>query len=234
MTESSTPTFNEFSVCDKAQESKNCSLIAQRSGIGRLGRRLTFTLEPISDSILASAVCRSCGNGMSMNTDDLLKLEEGSSGNAELWNDTEKEECDEAYQRACSCAADIKLSSADKKEQEDGLRLLESSADADDGYGLFRLGLVYERGDVGVEENERYARELYEKCKKVGYPDVEWFIGTMGEKDKLKPENKEWDRLLFRMRFNTIAISKLDLSSPAKRNLSSLNYYRFVNKGQKI
>ncbi len=106
------------------------------------------------------------------------------------------------------------------------MRLLESSADAGDGYGLLRLGLVFERGDAGVEKNTRYARNLYEKCVSFDYPDgfrdVEWIVGVMGEKKKLKPGNIEWDRLLYRMRFNTIPISELDLSGLRNRSPFSL------------
>ena len=102
------------------------------------------------------------------------------------------------------------------------MRLLEFSANASDGYGLLCLGLMYERGDVDVEKNEDHAKELYERCEKVGFPDVEWIVGAMGEKKKLKPGNEEWDRLLYRMRFNSIPRSELNLSSLRNRSPFSL------------
>ncbi len=112
---SSTPTFSVFLACEKAQESKNCSLIAQRSQCGRLGKRLTFENEQLSDAILARTVCKSCGYGMSKNVDDLIKLAQGTPDDAKHWNEDEKEERERAFRRACSCAADIKLSSSDQK-----------------------------------------------------------------------------------------------------------------------
>ena len=154
--------FSSFLAYEKAKGSRIYSLTAQNSQSGRLGRKLIVTNEKHSDSILAKAICRLHGIGMTKNDDDLMKLVEGSSGDAEILKEGRNKECNRAY----SCLADIKLSSSDERKREDGLRLLKSSADAGDGYGLLRLGIAYEGRDVGVEKNEKTARELYGKCKK--------------------------------------------------------------------
>ena len=205
------PDFGDFLASEKEQESKMCSLIAQRGKSGRLGRRVTSTNEQYSDSVLVCAVCRAHGVGMTRNGNDLMKLTEGTAGYAKIWNDGEKEVCERVFGRACSCAAGIKLCSSDKEEQEHGLGLMISSAGAGDGNGLLQLGLVYERGDVGVEKNETYARQLYEKSRNTGFPDVDWIVGTVGENKKLKPGEKEWNRLLFRIWFNTLPMQDLNL-----------------------
>ena len=203
---------NNFAMLFSTQDSKNCSLTAQRSRSGRLGRRTMFANEQQqSDSALVRAVCRAQGIGRARYDEDIMNLAEWSC------NEGREDKSEVGYRRACSCVADIKMSSLNEARRKEGLSLLKSSADAGDGYGLLRFGVAYERGDEGVAKDEKHAKELYMKCENSGFLDATLLSGAVGEKEKLKTEEKEWNWLMYRIRFNTIPMHDLNLSSLSRK-----------------
>ena len=123
-------------------KSENCSLNSQHSMSGRIGRSL-MTLEDQQwregDCVIACAVCRYKGIGFSYNESELKKLAEGSQSERE-------EEESIVRSRALSYLAEIKLSSSEEEIFQEGFNILKSCAEAEDGYALFLLGVVYEQG----------------------------------------------------------------------------------------
>ena len=194
-----------------SQDSFRSSIVLQRSTSGRFGRFLHGLKQRKIDSVLSSAVCSWNGIGRSRCQDQLVNLAKNNEGDSGRCTEDDEEQRKKAVVRAWSCLAEIKNSSADEATVEEGLKLLESSVNSGDAFGIFHLGMIHEWGLHGYQKNEKRAKELYDKCEATGFLDVALFLSSIGVKDTLKPETEEWYSLLCRVNSNTARMQALDL-----------------------
>ena len=195
----------------------NCSLIAQHGASGRLGRTTFYSRQALHDKILAFAICRSQGIGMSTNEGELNELAEMSTECGHV-NEMkiEKGEHEATIMRARSCLAGMKLSSCDMKEKQEGMNLVESSAKANDAYGLFLLGVEHYRG-VDFRKDKEKARNFMTEIENSGLSDATLLVLPIVSKDVLRPENREeWDTFVYHLHYNTI-LTTLDLRGDGKK-----------------
>ena len=179
---------------------------------GRVGRTtLYFGDQRQFDSILAKATCKTYGIGISMNDAYLRNLYHSKRVTVPIEED-EKKEYNAAVLRAGSCISDIKMISLDKKEKQEGLKLLKSCAESGDGYGLMRIGMLYDMGLEGYKKDEELAKKCYSRSEEVGFSDASLLLLSIRKGDKLNPENEEWYPYFLRLQIITSCITELDLS----------------------
>ena len=126
--------------------------------------------------------------------------------------------------RASSCAADIKLSSADEYIIREGLRMMGMSAENKDGYGLFCLGFENEWGLHGVKKDEERAKVFYERSLRRG------FLNEKDIENMKQLFSKEWDPSLYYVRFS--CITTLNLRGSNKRTVFYFDELRIMKYEQ--
>ena len=176
-------------LSNKSRESYICSLCAQHSLNGRIGRILSgLEHHNHCDTILAITSCKEYGIGLSKRDGSLRNLSDGKENVSQL-EEGEQEEYDNIVNRAGSCLADMKIKSDKACDKQDGILLLESSAKAGDGYGLFLLGFLYDCGVNGVEVDKERAKTLYEKSKMKEFSYSPLLLSTVGSKDRIESDD---------------------------------------------
>ena len=124
----------------------------------------------------------------------------------------EEKEYEAVVLRAGSCISDMKMMSSDEKEKE-GLKLLKTCAESGDGYGLMRIGMLYEMGLEDYEKDEQLAKDYYSKSEEIGFSDASLLLSSIRKADELDPESEEWYPYFFRLQMVISCITELDLSS---------------------
>ena len=105
------------------------------------------------------------------------------------------------------------LESTKEKEREEGLKIIETSAERCEACGMLALGLFYEYGLKGKVKNIKKARELYEKVEKLGISEGTERLKLLNvQKNDINPRNKDiWEALIKRIEHNSMVFT-LDLS----------------------
>ena len=217
--ETNRTTNNLFSSRDSMRDAMNCSLIAQHGASGRLGRTTFYSRQAFHDRILAFAFCRSQGIGMSTNESELNELAKMSTECGHVNEmENEKGEHETTVMRARSCLAGIKLTSRDMKKKQEWIKVVESSAKANDAYGLFLLGVEHYQG-VNFRKDEKKARYFIKESESSGLSYVTSVVLPIVSKGRLKPENREeWDTFVYHLHYNTI-LTTLDLNGDGKKGI---------------
>ena len=105
------------------------------------------------------------------------------------------------------------LESAKEKEREEGMKIIEASAERCDVCGMLALGLFYENGLNGKEKRCNKARELYQKVEELGFSEGTERLKLLNvQKRHIIPRNKDiWEALKKRIEHNSLVFT-LELS----------------------
>ena len=104
------------------------------------------------------------------------------------------------------------LESTKEKEREEGMKIIEASAERCEACGMLALGLLYEYGLNGKEKNMIKAGELYEKVENLGISEGTERLKLLNvQKNYIIPRNKDiWEALIKRIEHNSLVFT-LDL-----------------------